>query len=305
MLNNISLDVGKREVLGIVGESGCGKTTLGLSVIGLLPARISRYLEDSEIWFGDKNLLKLSESQLEKVRGSGITMIFQEPMTSLNPALTIGDQISESIYVRLEREASHEDRKTVKNEVVEALRLVRIPDPERILNVYPHQLSGGMRQRAMIAMALASKPSLIIADEPGSALDVTTQIQIIRLMRDLIHEVGTSFLFITHDLGVIGEIADRVAVMYAGEIVEEASVYELFERPLHPYTQGLMSSLVMKGKEGEKLEALPGAPPSLANPPTGCRFHPRCKFAMDKCRQMEPGLREADPGHKVSCFLYE
>jgi oligopeptide/dipeptide ABC transporter ATP-binding protein len=242
------------------------------------------------------------------VRGTGISMIFQEPASSLNPVFTIGDQIQESIRLRIKRQqgnqVSQPSAQMVTEEVSEALRLVKIADPDRVGRRYPHELSGGMKQRAMIAMAMAAKPSLLIADEPTTALDVTIQAQILRLMRDLMKEVKTSILFITHDLGVIAEIADRVAVMYAGRIVEEASVEELFKEPLHPYTQGLLASLPKLSDREKEIQHLSGSVPDAINPPEGCTFHPRCKFAMEQCRTKNPELKEIRLGHRVACYLY-
>jgi peptide/nickel transport system ATP-binding protein len=305
-LRGVDLEVYENEVVGLVGESGCGKTVLGLAIIGLLPT--AKILPDSRIMFKDRDLTTLSPAELTQVRGTGISMIFQEPMTSLNPVLTISDQIAESIKLRQEREKS-ETRKTalendVRSSTIADLRLVRIPDPERVANRYPHELSGGMKQRAMIAMCLAAKPSLLIADEPTTALDVTIQAQILSLMRDLMSEVKTSILFITHDLGVVADIADRVAVMYAGKIVEEAPVAELFKNPLHPYTQGLLRSLPKLSELDKELESLPGSVPSALTPPTGCSFHPRCKHVMDQCTHNLPRLIEVKPQHKVACYLY-
>jgi oligopeptide/dipeptide ABC transporter ATP-binding protein len=307
-LRGVDLSVGKNEVVGLVGESGCGKTVLGLAVLGLNPMPPARLLDGSQILFQGRNLAELTPHELALVRGTGISMIFQEPATSLNPVFTIGDQISESIRLRIQRQRN-EDKSTpssseIDEQVYEALRLVRIADPERIARRYPHELSGGMKQRAMIAMAMAAKPSLLIADEPTTALDVTIQAQILRLMRDLMNEVKTSILFITHDLGVIAEIADRVAVMYAGHIVEEAPVGQLFAEPLHPYTQGLLASLPRLSDLDREIKQLPGSVPDAINPPSGCSFHPRCEFAREECRTESPKLKELKAGHKVACYLY-
>jgi oligopeptide/dipeptide ABC transporter ATP-binding protein len=305
-LRGVDLDVGRDEVVGLVGESGCGKTVLGLSILGLNPVPPAQLLEGSQIIFEGKDLAKLKPNEFASVRGTGISMIFQEPATSLNPVFTIRDQITESIKLRFHRSenTSTPPSSVIDKEVYEALRLVRIADPERVAHRYPHELSGGMKQRAMIAMALAAKPSMLIADEPTTALDVTIQAQILRLMRDLMNEVKTSILFITHDLGVIAEIADRVAVMYAGRIVEESSVKELFNEPLHPYTQGLLDSLPKLSDLDKEIQQLPGSVPDAIDPPQGCTFHPRCKFAMNHCRTVQPELKEVKPGHKVACHLY-
>ncbi|MEM2122181.1 MAG: ABC transporter ATP-binding protein [Candidatus Bathyarchaeia archaeon] len=314
-LDGVDLSVGYREVLGVVGESGAGKSALGLTIMRLIPSPPGRILEGSSIIFKGIDLLKLSEEEMTRVRGTGISMIFQEPMTSLNPVYTIGDQIKESIRLRITRSKKERPRGgsldkldggvSVEEELLEALRLVRIPDPEKIAKSYPHELSGGMRQRAMIAMVLAAKPSLLIADEPTTALDVTTQAQILKLLRDLIEEVGASILFITHDFGVIGDIADRVAVMYAGNVVEVADVYDLFRRPSHPYTIGLMESIPRLTGGREELPTLKGSMPSLISPPPGCKFHPRCPHAFDRCRREPPKLVEIGRGRWVACHLFE
>lgn len=307
-LRGVDLQVGTNEVVGLVGESGCGKTVLGMSVLDLNPVPPAVLLPGSRILFQGRDLAKMPRSELALVRGTGISMIFQEPASSLNPVFTVGDQIAESIRLRIRRKQNNQDgassSQKVNEEVLEALRLVRIADPERVARRYPHELSGGMKQRAMIAMAMAAKPSLLIADEPTTALDVTIQAQILRLMRDLMKEVKTSILFITHDLGVIAEIADRVAVMYTGRIVEEASTEELFKDPLHPYTQGLLASLPKLSELEKEIQQLPGSVPDAINPPSGCSFHPRCKFAMDHCRTKMPEFKTIKPGHRVSCHLY-
>ena len=304
-LRGVDLNVGKDEVVGLVGESGCGKTVLGLSILGLNPMPPAKLLEGSQILFMGKDLAKLATNEFASVRGTGVSMIFQEPATSLNPVFTIGDQITESIRLRFQRgDTSTPPSSVINEQVCEALRLVKIADPERVAHRYPHELSGGMKQRAMIAMALSAKPSMLIADEPTTALDVTIQAQILRLMRELMNEVKTSILFITHDLGVIAEIADRVAVMYAGRIVEESKVEELFNEPLHPYTQGLLASLPKLSDLDKEIQQLPGSVPDAINPPQGCSFHPRCKFVMDECRTIQPELKEVKPGHKVACHLY-
>lgn len=308
-LRGVDLTIGRDEVVGLVGESGCGKTVLGLSVLGLNPMPPAQLLEGSRILFRGRDIAGLNQSELTLVRGTGISMIFQEPMTSLNPVFTIGEQIAESIRLRLQRERSEEKSRLtsaeVEAEILDALRLVRIADPERVAHRYPHELSGGMKQRAMIAMALAAKPSLLIADEPTTALDVTIQAQILTLMRDLMREVQTSILFITHDLGVIAEIAERVAVMYAGKIVEEANVHDLFSEPLHPYTQGLLASLPRLSELDKEIEQLPGSVPDALDPPKGCSFHPRCKHATDQCATITPRFVTPRSGHKVACHLYQ
>ena len=305
-LRGVDLTIHANEVLGLVGESGCGKTVLGLSVLGLNPSPPARLLEGSHILFREKDIAKMTTDEIALLRGTGISMIFQEPASSLNPVFTIGDQIAESIRLRFQRSGNpHQPSSSaISDQVHEALRLVKIADPERVARRYPHELSGGMKQRAMIAMMMASKPSLLIADEPTTALDVTIQSQILRLMRDLMIEIKTSILFITHDLGVIAEIADRVAVMYAGRIVEETDVNSLFKDPLHPYTQGLLASLPKLSELDKEIQQLPGTVPDAINPPGGCSFHPRCKFVMDQCRTKQPELKEVKAGHKVACYLY-
>lgn len=307
-LRGVDLTVGRNEVVGLVGESGCGKTVLGLSVLGLNPMPPARLLEGSRILFDGRNLAELSPNEVTLVRGTGISMIFQEPATSLNPVFTVGEQIAESIRLRIRRKRTQEtsinSASAIEEQVCDALRLVRIADPKRVAHRYPHELSGGMKQRAMIAMALAAKPSMLIADEPTTALDVTIQAQILRLMRALMNEVKTSILFITHDLGVIAEIADRVAVMYAGQIVEEADVNDLFKEPLHPYTQGLLASLPKLSELDKEIQQLPGSVPDAINPPEGCSFNPRCKYVMDKCRATSPDLKKVKSGHKVACHLF-
>jgi len=308
-LRGVDLRVGTNEVVGLVGESGCGKTVLGLSVLGLNPMPPAELLEGSRILFKGRDIAGLNQDELTLIRGTGVSMIFQEPMTSLNPVFTVGEQIAESLKLRLQREQTKKTPRSgsasVEEDVLDALRLVRIADPERVAHRYPHELSGGMKQRVMIAMALAAKPSLLVADEPTTALDVTIQAQILRLMRDLMREVQTSILFITHDLGVIAEIADRVAVMYAGKIVEEANVHDLFSEPLHPYTQGLLASLPRLSDLDREIEQLPGSVPDALSPPEGCSFHPRCGHVMNQCLTIAPKLVTARSGHNVACHLYQ
>jgi oligopeptide/dipeptide ABC transporter ATP-binding protein len=307
-LNGVDLEIKEREVVGLVGESGSGKSSLALATIGLLPTPPARILAESQIHFKGQDLLALKEDEMEKIRGTGISMIFQEPLTSLDPLFTIGDQVEESVKIGLERRGKSGNPVSMDEQVegnsASWLKRVGLPDPERALQKYPHELSGGMRQRVMIAMAMAAKPSLMLADEPTSALDVTTQAQILKLTRSLMEEVGTAVLFISHDLAVVAQIADRVLVMYAGMIVEEAPVHEIFDRPLHPYTQALLASFPTEEAKGKHLGAIPGYVPSLANIPDGCPFHPRCKYAREDCPKARPGLREIYPGHKVACVLY-
>ena len=300
-VDGVDLELEEGGTLGLVGESGCGKSVTALSIMRLIPAPPGRIVE-GEITFNGTNLLTLSEGEMRKIRGRSISMIFQEPMTSLNPVFQIGDQISE--VLRLHEGMS---RKESWNRSVEMLKLVGIPAPERRVMEYPHQLSGGMRQRAMIAMALACSPKLMIADEPTTALDVTIQAQILELMNRLQKEKGMSLILITHNLGVIAETARKVAVMYAGRIVEYTDVRSIFGTPKHPYTQGLLKSIprldAHHGRK-EKLEAIPGLVPSLLDLPVGCKFSNRCKYVFDRCVE-EPPLLDPVPGHLVRCWLHE
>src|SRR6267142_205759 len=276
-VDDVSFYLDRGELLGLVGESGCGKSITALSIMRLIspPGRIV----GGEITFDGKNLLKLSDADIRQIRGDDIAMIFQDPMTSLNPVFTVGEQIAEAL--RLHRKLS---RKAARAAAIEAMREVSIPDPARRIDDYPHQLSGGMRQRVMIAMALACNPKLLIADEPTTALDVNIQAQILELMRALREELGTAILLITHELGVIAELADDVIVMYAGQVIERCSVERLFAEPQHPYTIGLLGSIPRLHLEQERLAAIQGSVPNAAAWPSGCRFHPRCPFAVDKCR---------------------
>jgi oligopeptide/dipeptide ABC transporter ATP-binding protein len=301
-LNGVNLEIGPSEIMGLVGESGCGKSSLALAVIGLLPVPPAKVLHGNVVFKGD-NLLKLTENGIERVRGTGISMVFQEPLTSLNPLFTVGDQITEAITVRLEREKSAHAKSSVEAEGVAWLRKVGIPDPQGAFHRYPHELSGGMRQRIMIAMALSASPTLMIADEPTSALDVTTQAQILKLTRKLVEEVKASVLFISHDLAVIAQIADRVAVMYTGMVVEEGTTIQIFENPLHSYTQALLASFPGKESINEPLKVIPGQVPNLSRIPEGCPFHPRCSFARESCKTERPKLKEVS-GHRVACVLY-
>src|SRR3982750_1564284 len=295
-VNDVSFYVDRGELLGLVGESGCGKSITALSIMRLIapPGKIV----GGEIYFDGRNLLKLSDAEMRAIRGDDIAMIFQDPMTSLNPVFSVGEQIAEAL--RLHRKLS---RKAATEAAVEAMREVAIPDPSRRLNDYPHQLSGGMRQRVMIAMALACNPKLLIADEPTTALDVTIQAQILELMRALRAELGTAIILITHDLGVIAELADDVIVMYAGQVIERCSAERLFAEPQHPYTIGLLGSIPRLHLQQERLSAIEGFVPDAAALPAGCRFHPRCPFAIEKCRQQLPPLLDITPGHQAACWL--
>ena len=280
-VDGVSFSVAKGNTLGIVGESGCGKSVTSLSIMRLIPDPPGRIVSGS-ITYNGADLLRLPERQMRKIRGNEISMIFQEPMTSLNPVFTIGNQVAEAIrlHQNLGRGAAHE-------RAIEMLKLVGIPSPERRVDEYPHQLSGGMRQRVMIAMALSCNPQVLIADEPTTALDVTIQAQILDLLRDLQKRVGMALILITHDLGVIAEMADEIAVMYAGKIVERGPVDEIFAHPEHPYTRGLMESVPTLGRK-KRLEAIPGIVPNLLELPQGCRFQGRCKWVTDPCRGLEP-----------------
>jgi peptide/nickel transport system ATP-binding protein len=298
-VDGVDLAIGRGETLGVVGESGCGKTVTALTVMKLVPMPPGRIVAGQVLWQG-KDLVPLGEAEMQKVRAKEIAIVFQEPMTSLNPVYSVGEQIAEVIrlHERLGRRAALE-------KTVEMLRLVRIPNPESRFRDYPHQFSGGMRQRVMIAMALSCNPKLLIADEPTTALDVTIQAQILDLIAELKARLGMAVMLITHAMGVIAENAQRVVVMYAGKVVEEAPVRELFARPRHPYTQGLIRSIPRidtAATHKTRLEAIRGVVPSLLEPAPGCRFAPRCKFARDACRETPP-LREVAPGHWVACIL--
>jgi peptide/nickel transport system ATP-binding protein len=298
-VDGVSFTISPGETLGIVGESGCGKSVTALSIMRLLAKNAS--IAGGRIVFEDQDLLTLTEDEMRSIRGNRIGMIFQEPMTSLNPVHTIGEQIAEA--VRIHRNAS---RSAARAHAAEVLRLVRIPDAARRLRDYPHQFSGGMRQRAMIAMALACSPQLLIADEPTTALDVTIQAQILRLMLELKERIGAAVLLITHDLGVVAETCQRVIVMYAGRIVEEARVEALFDNPAHPYTRGLMASIPRRAdRRRHRLPEIPGVVPSLTQPIAGCTFAPRCPFAIEACRALSPELRSIAPGHSVACIRAE
>jgi len=299
-VDDVSFSVRRGETLAIVGESGCGKSVSALSIMRLVPDPPGRIVGGTVTLEGT-DLLGISENEMRKVRGNRISMIFQEPMTSLNPVMRIGDQITE--VVQLHRSMTN---KEAWQQAVEMLRLVRIPEPERRAQEYPHQLSGGMRQRAMIAMALACRPALLIADEPTTALDVTIQAQILALIVDLQKKLGTGLILITHDLGVVAQTAQRVIVMYAGKKVEEATVEALFENPRHPYTRGLMASMPavisLGAKEDVRLNEIPGMVPSLTNLPPGCAFAPRCPLAIDRCRAEYPPLEDFGDNHFAACW---
>ena len=301
-VDGVDFEVYPGEVLGIVGESGCGKSVTSLSIMGLIakPGKI----DAGKILLDGENLLEFSEEEMIKIRGNRISMIFQQPQTALNPVFKVGDQLAEVLDV-------HQDlgKDAGWQRAIALLKMVGVPDPERRVEAYPHELSGGMAQRVMIAMALACIPELLIADEPTTALDVTIQAQILDLMRDMRKEMNTSVILITHDLGVVAEMAERVAVMYAGEIVEQTDVNSLFDEPLHPYTQGLIGSIPILGEIKDRLDVIPGSVPNLVNLPPGCRFAPRCqarlKHNLAICAEQKPELEETKTGHKVRCWLYQ
>src|SRR5215471_2390826 len=328
-LDTVDLKLEPNEFLAVVGESGCGKTTLGLSVIGLLP-QLHSQVATGKIEYKGTDLLTLNKKRIREYRGTEISMIFQEPLTSLNPVYRIGDQMAEAIIVKhlrkdgkgrgtevmqkvYDRRASiarlpvpgRKLPQEVKGEIVEWLNLVRIADPERILERYPFELSGGMTQRVMIAMALSQEPALLIADEPTTALDVTTQAQGLNLMAELIGKVKTSVLMITHDLAVASQVADRVVVMYAGQVAEDAEVHRLFSEPKHPYTKGLLACVPNGTKENSSLSAIPGSIPDLRQNFQGCRFAPRCPYAFDRCRSEAPHLLAVHEDQEAACFLYD
>ncbi len=291
-VNDVDLDIGEGETLGIIGETGCGKTILGLSILRLLSENTK---VEGRILYKGEDLLKLSEDEMRKIRGKEIAMIFQNPLSSMNPVLTIGTQVAEPVELH-----QHLDNQNAKEKVIEMLKSVRIPSPSKRVNEYPHEFSGGMRQRAMIAMGLICMPSLIIADEPTTGLDVTIQAQIVELMKEVLKDSGTSMLLITHDLGVAAELCDYIAVMYPGEIVEYADVRNIFKNPKHPYTRGFLDSLPGRG-----LKPIPGISPSLINIPEGCKFHPRCSYATGRCKKERPQMKKVGEKHFVRCFLYD
>jgi peptide/nickel transport system ATP-binding protein len=299
-VDGVSFSIEKGKTLGIVGESGSGKSVTNLTIMGLNPKR-NTVSSGEALWKGE-DLLTAKPSRLRDVRGNEISMIFQDPMTSLNPVHTIGKQLVEAILIH--RDVS---KRVARARALDLLKAVGIPRAETRIDDYPHQFSGGMRQRVMIAMALVNDPDLLIADEPTTALDVTTQAQILSLMKRLQDDFGSAIIMVTHDLGVIAEIADDVVVMYAAEIVEQANVFDLFNRPQHPYTWGLMGSLPRLDIDVERLTQIPGQPPSMLRPPSGCRFHPRCPYVMEVCKTKEPELlpTQRDPAHRQACHLDE
>jgi peptide/nickel transport system ATP-binding protein len=295
-INGVDFTIKPGEVMGLVGESGSGKSVTSLSIMRLLAA--SGKIVEGQILFDGENLVDASDEKMVNLRGNRLSMIFQQPTSCLNPVFRIGDQIAETLRVHQKMSKQEATR-----QAIELLRVVGIPDPERRANAFPHEVSGGQAQRVMIAMALACKPALLIADEPTTALDVTIQAQILDLMRQLRSETGTAILLITHDMGVIAEICDKVAVMYAGQIVEYTDVYTLFDEQLHPYTEGLLAAIPVLGDVRESLAVIPGSVPNLIRLPPGCKFAPRCPYVKEMCTEKEPLLMEVEPGHQVRCFM--
>ena len=294
-IEDVNIAVGKGEIVGIVGETGSGKSITAMSILKLIPTPPARYLS-GKIWFEGQEISKFSEDEMTNIRGKKISMIFQEPMTSLNPTFTIGEQICDVIMTH-----TGISKQEAISKAIETFKLVRMQDPESLLTKYPHQLSGGMRQRVMIAMALVCNPKLLIADEATTALDVTIQAQILSLLKRMNQELGLSVLIITHNFGVVAQICDKVAVMYAGYVIEFAEVKEIFQRPLHPYTRGLLNAIPPVDSKVEKLRVIEGSVPNLIDPPSGCRFHPRCeRFIKDLCDKKAPEL--VGSNHKVACF---
>ena len=297
-VDGLSFSMEAGEVLAIVGESGCGKSVTSLSILQLVPS--PGRIAGGQILYKGEDLLKKNTKEMNAIRGEEISMIFQEPMTSLNPVFTIGHQIMESLLYHGEK-----DKKKARDRAIEMLKLVGFSTPEKAINYFPNQLSGGMRQRVMIAMALACEPNILIADEPTTALDVTIQAQILRLLKDLKEKTGAAIIMITHDLGIVAQIAHNVMVMYAGQAVEYAPVRELYKNPMHPYTQGLLNSIPKINEEVDTLYNIPGMVPSPKDYPKGCRFCPRCEYATERCREQQPPYVELANGHKVRCWRYE
>lgn len=298
-VDDIDFYINKGEILGVVGESGCGKSVTSLSIMGLVPSPPGKIV-GGEILYKGEDLTKASEKRMRQIRGNDITMIFQEPMTSLNPLFTIGNQIMETIRLH-----NKWNKQQVKERAIEILQMVGLPRAEELLNEYPHQLSGGMRQRVMIAMAMVCNPQLLIADEPTTALDVTIQAQILKLMKKLNHDYQTAIMMITHDLGVVAEVCQRVVVMYAGKVVEEGDIATIYKSPKHPYTVGLIKSVPDMRKKVDRLYSIPGNVPKPGSIKEGCRFAARCEHAFDRCFTETPELYQTGEGQKVRCFLYE
>ena len=297
-LEGIDLMIQRGEILGLVGETGCGKSVLARSILRLVPDPPGK-ITQGEIRFKGEDILRVNGKRLREIRGNEISMIFQEPMSSLNPVFTIGNQMAEVVI--LHQRVKRERARAI---CLEMLSQVKMPDPDRVLSKYPHELSGGMKQRAMIAMELSCRPALLIADEPTTALDVTVQGQVLTILDDLVRRIGASVLFISHDLGVIAQLCDRVSVMYAGRVVETAPVEALFARPRHPYTVGLLQAIPSMHEERDSLMTIPGVVPRLIDPPPGCRFAPRCAKRFEPCDRVVPPLSEVEPGHAVACHLY-
>jgi oligopeptide/dipeptide ABC transporter ATP-binding protein len=295
-LNGVGFNVRRREVLGLVGETGCGKTATSLAMLRLLPENAE--VISGRILFEGRDLLGESLDKVAKIRGRRISMIFQDPASSLNPVFTIGAQLTDVLKIYY----PNEEEKQLTKIAQEKLAMTELPDPESVMSLYPHELSGGMQQRVIMAVALSSSPSLIIADEPTTALDVTIQAQVLALLKKLKEALGLSVLLITHNLGLVRELCDRVAIMYAGSIVEVAEVQRIFQSPQHPYTRGLLSSVVTGRLRGQTLHHIPGTVPSLLKPPPGCRFNPRCPYAIQACKERRPELLEVEPGHYVACY---
>ena len=295
-LDGVTFDIRKREILGLVGETGCGKSATGLAILKILPDN-SEIVKGQVILEGDEILHK-AENQVVKIRGRKIAMIFQDPASSLNPVFPIGEQLLD--VLKIHNEATNED--SLRKLAYEKLIMVELSEPESVMALYPHELSGGMQQRVMMGIALSSSPLLLIADEPTTALDVTIQAQLLVLLKKLKETLGLSVLLITHNLGVVRELCDRIAIMYAGSIVESAKTDRIFKNPLHPYTRGLISSVVTGRLRGKVLHYIPGTVPSLLHPPLGCRFHPRCAYAIEACKQSRPELLEVEDGHFVACY---
>ncbi len=298
VLDRVSFSIGEGEVFGLVGETGCGKTVTALTILRLLPSNAT--IRTGSVKFLGEELLSKTEEEMQKLRGTKVSMVFQDPATSLNPVYSVGEQVTRVIKV-------HEgvEKDVAEERALEIFRRVGLPDPENVLRSYPHELSGGMQQRVMISMALACKPKLLIADEPTTAVDVTIQAQILDLLMELQREFRLSVLLITHNLGIVAETCQRVGVMYAGTLAEVATTKDLFREPLHPYTQRLLKSLPRPDARGQPLASIPGTVPSLIDPPTGCRYHPRCEFAMPTCATRRPKLQTHRPDHDAACLLYE
>jgi oligopeptide/dipeptide ABC transporter ATP-binding protein len=308
VLDGIHLTLGRGDTLGLVGETGCGKSITAKAILRLLPVPPARIVS-GEILFEGEDLLGKSEEEMKKIRGKRIAMVFQDPMTFLNPVFTIEEQLVDVILAHEGGDGSRiqgerVDRKRAIEKVIELLREVKIPQPESRIKSYPHEFSGGMRQRVLIAMALSHSPQILIADEPTTALDVTIQAQILRLMDELVQRHGHSVLLISHDLGIVARVCRRIAVMYAGNIVESCSTVQLFKKPLHPYTQGLLNSILTFSKREGEAQVIQGVIPDLIEPPPGCRFHPRCPSSMEICEKEKPSWIESEEGHWVSCHLY-